>query len=218
MIAGLVKAGAAMAGVIVGSAHDFTSGAGASKNWVSTEEICIVCHATHGDSNLDGSSGLLWNRADATTSSYILYSNTATMSSAPAQPSGTSKLCLGCHDGTVAIDSYGDVTGTNKLTSADRQYIGTDLSNDHPISLAYPATSGSGGNRGVRVPSTPISAADWGGSVDTTIGESFLEGGKVECQSCHDVHARNVYSDAPGDALLLVDNTGSKLCLTCHIK
>ena len=41
----------------------------------------------------------------------------------------------------------------------------------------------------------------------------ILFGGKVECSSCHDVH--NSYGN---DNLLYRDNSGSDLCLTCHIK
>jgi predicted CXXCH cytochrome family protein len=41
-----------------------------------------------------------------------------------------------------------------------------------------------------------------------------LFGGKVECESCHDVH--NTQND--GLKLLWVEDTGSNLCFSCHAK
>lgn len=56
-----------------------------------------------------------------------------------------SRLCMGCHDGTVALDSYGDLTGSIFITG--HKLIGTDLTNDHrvgrdaPLPKAATATS-----------------------------------------------------------------------------
>jgi predicted CXXCH cytochrome family protein len=217
LTAGLFWAGSATAGVIAGSAHDFRDGGGdGSTGWATTDEICVVCHAPHNNSMLGGGSNLLWNRVAATTSNYTPYSNTASMSSAPGQPGGTSKLCLSCHDGTVAVDNFGGrTTGYRSLSDTDSQYLGSDLSNDHPISFTYPTTNASTGDPEIKIKTTAVTSANWGGSADTTIDAGFLSDGKVECQSCHDVHNTNAVASTK---LLLVDNNGSKLCLTCHNK
>jgi predicted CXXCH cytochrome family protein len=213
MAAGLFWAGMASAGTISGSPHDFRAG-GISTGWATTTEICVVCHAPHDNPMGDGSETLLWNRNYATTSAYVTYAN-ATMVANPGQPSGVSKLCLSCHDGTVAVDQFGGETeGVNFLTSSDAAYVGTDLSNDHPISFDYPTTNASSGDPELYVKTTAMPAA-WGGSGTPSIDEAMLIDGKVECASCHDVHNTNAVATT---YLLLVSNTNSALCLTCHNK
>ncbi len=57
--------------------------------------------------------GLLWNHA-LSTATYTMYDNTwsPTITGAQdAQPTGHSKLCLGCHDGTVGIDTFDKYAG-----------------------------------------------------------------------------------------------------------
>ena len=49
-----------------------------------------------------------------------------------------SLYCLGCHDGQTAIDSFGGETGTTFIQSIDPGLnIGRDLTNDHPVGVAY---------------------------------------------------------------------------------
>jgi predicted CXXCH cytochrome family protein len=188
---------------ITGSAHDFQNSGTA---WVTTDQICVVCHAPH---NNEQASGLLWNRV-LTTATYVPYSNTDTMSSAPGQPGASSKLCLGCHDGTIAVDSYGGVTGSNKITSG-AAFVGIDLQNDHPIGFTYPTS--------VQDPEINESSSLVGGSgplAAQTIAAAMLSvGTTMACESCHDVHNTN---SATFPKLLLEDTTGSALCLVCHAK
>ena len=203
-IAGLFWVGAATA-AIDGSKHDFADGA---TGWVTTTEICVVCHAPHNNTQ---STGLLWNRELTTVATFTPYSNTATMSSAPGQPGTTSKLCLGCHDGTIAIDSFGGATGANKLTSGDAAFVGTNLADDHPIGFAYPTT---GQDAEMNVKTSLVGGA--GPLANVSIADAMLAGGTdVECQSCHDVHNTN---SATFPKLLLEDTAGSALCLVCHNK
>ena len=49
------------------------------------------------------------------------------------QPDGSSILCLSCHDGTIAIGSTNNVLPPGSI-------LGTDLSDDHPISFVYNST------------------------------------------------------------------------------
>ncbi len=189
---------------IAGSGHDF-SGAG----W-SGGEICVACHTPHNaDTTVAGAP--LWNH-DVTGSTFALYGGTGTLDATDlGQPAGVSRLCLSCHDGTVALDSFGGTTGTTTIAmvgtgSGD---FGTDLSNDHPISFTYNAAlAGTDGE--LQDPSTFTTAL--GG----TISNDLLFGGgsdQLECASCHDVHNSTGLA-----SLLLIDNAGSALCLTCHAK
>jgi len=176
---------------LAGSKHDFSTMANASG------QICIACHAPH-----NGGNNLLWNHT-ASTATYTMYAS-STMNAQAGTPGSTSKLCLSCHDGTVAIDSFGGLTpAAGIITGAAK--LGIDLSNDHPIGIDYTDTLATE-DGGLKVPST---AAALGG----TIATKLLFANKLECASCHDVH------NALGNVKLVrINNAGSALCTTCHTK
>jgi predicted CXXCH cytochrome family protein len=185
---------------LTGSKHDFTA-----LGW-GNSQICLPCHAPHNNKNAPGS--LLWNHT-LTTTSYTLYSSpTFDATTTVGQPSAVSKFCLSCHDGTVALDAYGNHTPVPTYISGNA-LLSTDLSNDHPISFDYNAalvtadTATGGGIAGLVVPA----------SASSVVAGIPLFSGKMECASCHDVH--NKHSIA---GLLNSSNTGSALCLKCHIK
>ncbi|NOX97083.1 MAG: cytochrome c3 family protein [Nitrospirae bacterium] len=182
---------------ITGSAHDFSS-----KTWNPSGEICRVCHTPH-DANTSVTGAPLWNHA-VTTANFTLYSS-STLNATMAQPGGPSKLCLSCHDGTVAIDNFGGRTTGTKFIWGN-YLIGTDLSNDHPISFTYDAALATADD-GLYNPTTQTSGL--GG----TINSDMLIDDKVECSSCHDVHNGSGVAD-----LLVKSNGASALCLTCHNK
>lgn len=180
-----------------GSVHDFSGSA-----WNTSGEMCIVCHTPH---NADASvaDAPLWNHS-STTELFQLYTS-ATLQAVPGQPDGSSKLCLSCHDGVTAVDNFGGTTtGTQVLSGSTN--IGTDLSNDHPISFTYDATLASA-DGALKDPSTDVSG------LGSTIDADMLFSGKMQCASCHDVH-----NGAGVAHLLLKSNAGSALCLTCHVK
>jgi len=181
-------------GAITGSAHDFSS-----QGW-SGGEICITCHTPHSSQTV--ANAPLWNHT-LTTASFTVYSST-TLNATVGQPSGRSKLCLSCHDGSVAVDSYGGATGTNFVTGD--ALVGTNLSNDHPVSFTYDAALATA-DGGLKNPATTNSG------LGSTIAADMLFGGQLECSSCHDVH------NGPNiNYLLLKSNAASALCLTCHSK
>jgi predicted CXXCH cytochrome family protein len=180
---------------ITGSAHDFTG-----ETW-SGGQICIVCHTPH-NSITTVTNAPLWNHA-VTTQTFVPYSS-STLNAVVGQPGGHSKLCLSCHDGTVALDSYGTTTGTTMLTGGAN--VGIDLSNDHPISFVY-NTALATADGGLFDPATKVTAL--GG----TINANLLSSGEMQCSSCHDVH--NKYNLG---GLLKISNAGSGLCITCHDK
>jgi len=188
----LVSSAAMAAGGIRNSAHDFSHA-----SWIgsaATNQICTPCHAPH--NNINASAQLLWNHTMSSNATYTMYSS-PTFTNSPAAPSAQSKICLSCHDGTVALDSFGGASGTHFMTGA--ALVGTDMSNDHPISIDYGAGSATLGGLHLA-------------SLDSV--KALLRGGKVECGSCHDPH-----NDGTGTSKLLqMDNAGSALCLTCHNK
>ena len=183
-------------GQITNSAHDFSD-----KSWNTDGEICLPCHTPH-NANISLTDAPLWNHT-LTTASYDLYVGYA-MNASVAEPDGSSKLCLSCHDGTIALDSFGGSTGGTTI-GAGHANIGTDLNNDHPISFTYDATLASN-DGGLFDPATKIT------SLGGTIHADLLSAGQMQCSSCHDPH-NNV-----NGAFLLINNSSSALCLTCHDK
>lgn len=195
---------AALAGTIAGSAHDFRGFL-----WNESGEICKPCHTPHSTRPLPAP---LWNH-EVSSETYTMYDTTRspTMDAeVSSQPSGISKICLSCHDGTVALENFGEIQNGTIFLFGD-VLIGTDLTNDHPISFVYD-TSLATEDGELHDPSIKPSGLD--GSTGT-INEDLLFNGRMECSSCHDVHNTRA---VPGTKLLLKDNTGSALCLTCHDK
>ena len=170
------------------------SGSGTVKA-ISEERVCIFCHMAHHA----GPELPLWSR-DMSAALYAPYAS-QTLVAAPGQPTGGSRLCLSCHDGSVALDSYGGSPTTNTvfIPESHRVGFGGDLSGEHPIGFTF----------------TETIAADDGqlhNPTNSAVAE-LLFSGDLECASCHDVH-----NDLGVTGLLRVDNSGSGLCLTCHDK
>jgi hypothetical protein len=126
-------------------------------------------------------------------------------------------LCLSCHDGTVAINNYAGSSGSMKMGPGESAYISTDLSNDHPVGIAYNAASATTNGK-LADPTTKSVTIGSTVSRSGTITAMMLVEGKVECNSCHDVH--NVYTVATdsGRGLVKVSLAGSSLCRQCHNK
>ena len=193
-----------VAGQISGSAHDF-----AVEDWTGGK-ICIACHAPH-HTDTSTIEAPLWNHA-VTVAVFNLYAS-ATLDATISQPGGSSKLCLSCHDGTVAINSFGGVTGAEFLSPP--KSLTTNLANDHPIGFTYD-TALVTADGALHPTSNPANIGS-GGQVKTgTIESNLLFNGRMECSSCHDVH--NTFTADTGDALIKITQDGSTLCLTCHNK
>lgn len=200
-------AGTAFGGTIVGSRHDL------SANGWSGGEICVVCHTPHNAQ--DTPNAPLWNHT-VTTASHTMYSSMSFDGAGTigAGPTGASKLCLSCHDGTVAIDSFGGAIGVNALQNPKANF-GADLSNDHPISFTYDdALAAADG--ALAVPSTALVSVGDGLDADSgTLAEMLVPTGELQCNSCHDVHNKKAVTNTK---LLRISNASSALCLTCHTK
>lgn len=201
-------AGSAMAqNSVVDTVHNFQGQGGGT-----TTQVCVYCHTPHQSESPYVDTDPLWNHTLSTVAAYGVYSST-TLNANPVTDLGggttVSNLCLSCHDGTVAISSVykaptDGTTGTiPALTSADSAYVGSDLTNDHPVNFTYDAALATADGGLV----TPDSAT----SVDAA-GNIPLFGATVQCASCHDPHD-DFY--AP---FLVVSNADSNLCTSCHVK
>lgn len=192
---------------ILSSKHNLSvSGTGTIK--AETErKVCEFCHTPHSPRP----SSQLWNR-QAPTSTYTLYSSEYLMSksySAPAQPKSRSKLCLSCHDGTIALGAVynnsgntlismrGGVTTMPHSTTAN---LGISLSDDHPVGYQYDPT---------RDPELVARTWPWATPVKL---EPDGPSGTVECHTCHDPH-NNEHKK-----FLRMDNRNAALCTFCHQK
>ena len=174
--------------LISGSSHDFTASA-----W--TNDICAPCHTPH---NAILGAGPLWSHTTSG-ATFGMY-NTTTVQQ--ASPQGVSLACLSCHDGVTNMDDFiGGPATPGTVMTAVGPTLGTDLTNDHPISMTYDETpAGYNAIATVRaaMPLFDLLAAS---------------NDQVECATCHDVHAGTAFT-----SMLRVDPDGSLLCLTCHNK
>ena len=195
-----------MHGQLAGTMHDFSV-----KSWAPSENrMCGVCHASHKARSEPFAP--LWNHESTTVAAYTLYSS-PTFDLQGGQtiinPSASSKLCLSCHDGTVALENFGGTTSCINYIPPAALIGGTsgsDMSKEHPISFEY-TDALAAADGGLRPPSSTNSGL--GG----TIASDMLFNNRMECDTCHDVHNRyNV------PHLLKMSNTNSQLCLTCHLK
>ncbi len=113
------------------------SGPGPIKSTVE-EEICVFCHTPH---KARRDIPYLWNRADST-ANYTTYES-STLYATVGQPTGASKLCLSCHDGTIALGAVLSrpteipFAGGIRFLPEGPSKLGTDLSDDHPVSFVY---------------------------------------------------------------------------------
>ncbi|MDP1648129.1 MAG: cytochrome c3 family protein [Rubrivivax sp.] len=161
-------------------------------------EVCIFCHAPH---NARRDIPYLWNRADSTVT-YTPYQS-STLHATVGQPTGASKLCLSCHDGTVAMGALltrpAEVPfeGGLRFMPEGRARLGTDLSDDHPVSLVYDSALAAS-NGELRDP------AQLGSLV------KLDKNRELQCTACHDPH-----SNDQGN-FLVASNRYSALCTTCH--
>ncbi len=155
-------AGAALVPDVRNTRHNLSASGPGTTKAVSETQVCVFCHTPHA-----ATSGVtpLWNRAlsNATYSPYTSSSLDANaIQGTLDQPGGSSKLCLSCHDGTLAIGNVNVLGGQGSATTPGTvsipmsgagpggvmpggsgtstgftRNLGVDLTNDHPISLSF---------------------------------------------------------------------------------
>ena len=125
---------------IKNSPHDLSAGSSAAIKATTESRICIFCHTPHAAVKLKYDptyTGPLWNREENLAEYQPYVSDT--IAAAPGQPLGPSRLCLSCHDGTIALGApkAHQVTEVLDRAMSAQNIIGTDLRDDHPVSMEY---------------------------------------------------------------------------------
>jgi hypothetical protein len=235
----------------------------------SENQICVFCHTPHAATS--GASPL-WNRKVAGsgyTQNYVVYTSGTLdanqIQGSLDQPGGSSKLCLSCHDGTVAVGNVNVLNGaaptpnpvTNSTiattggpnmpvgagtTTGFTRNLGTDLTNDHPISVSY---NDALANRDGELRAPSANASLIGVRTSSSKPKLKLENtgtpganqAQIQCATCHDPHIRETNAATVGNQKFLrlnrfqhrqytiapagfdaTDNTGDIICLACHDK
>lgn len=230
------NAGMAAAGVfpLDGTKHDLSSAV--TKSYSAkvpaqggTTEICIFCHTPHGGNT----EAPLWNRA-ASAATYATYTSDvlaglgggagywAAEDPKTGTPHSKTRICLSCHDGTIALGSvvnmpnvipsmYTEIqmSGNSTIQQNAPGYIGIDLRDDHPVAIKHDRS------KDLEL----VAGASVGGGVrlykDNGAGVAAVDnadGNYVECTSCHNPHD-NQYGN-----FLVASNTASAVCKQCHTK
>jgi len=188
---------------IFNSKHDFSVGSSATIRSGAEQGTCVFCHSPHAANP----SVPLWNHTQSSVTNYGVYSST-TLKAEVGLPtaSDSSKLCLSCHDGTVALgDTINNgvidfLQGSNYMlpaSSASNLNGTVGFPDDHPFTF-NPVT-------GVEIQNPAVG--------DPVKLDAM---GRVQCASCHDPH--NEFIDPVVGKFLVKGNTASALCLTCHNK
>jgi predicted CXXCH cytochrome family protein len=186
-----------VADTILASKHDLSSSGPGTIKATAESDVCGFCHTPHRGTGETP----LWNHA-MSTASYIPYSSSTTKATI-GQPTGASKLCLSCHDGTVALGMVASrpsaiqMQGGVTTMPPGAANLGTDLSDDHPVSFTYNNALASA-NGQLRDPGT------------LTDKVRLDKEQQMQCTSCHDPH------DNRFGKFLVKDNAASALCVTCH--
>lgn len=249
---------AAQTSRIASTKHNLSlSGPGPVKA-TSETQVCVFCHTPHA-ATLTGQAPL-WNRT-ASVQTYTRYTSSSLDANTitdgfSAQPGGSSLLCLSCHDGMIALGNVNvlprntgtpvggpiagtDVTmpvGSGVLTGFTRN-LGTDLSNDHPISITYNdalaaldgemarLTTAAPAQRDVNTAGALIGIRAIGYKpllpLEPT-GTGNL--GQVQCATCHDPHTTkdrflrlNRFQTTAAPTATF-NQANDQICLACHTK
>lgn len=224
---------AAKAATLAGTKHNLSATGPGPVKATTESQICVFCHTPHRAST----DAPLWNRSLSSASYQLFASPTLLSPTSPTiQPDGDSKLCLSCHDGTIAIGSVVNIGGASstismqgvepggQLPPTSSSYVGTDLSGHHPVSIELNALLISDKNTQCNdhlvswrvcfpLASSPVKLRP--------TNNSYPPGGVpprqgVQCTSCHDPHND---PDPPNTVFLRVGTSldTNLLCTACHV-
>lgn len=191
------------AGSVRETKHNLSASGPGDIKAASETRVCIFCHTSHNSSK----EGPLWSH-ETTTGKFKTYER-STMDSKAEQPNGATKLCLSCHDGTIAVGAIRglaqpirmqNVGASGEIPSTKKSNVGTDLSGTHPVSVKY---------------SQNVALADshlrWP-PLDPEKKVGIDADGYVQCTACHDPH-----DDSRSDKYPFWNkSTFDEVCLTCH--
>jgi hypothetical protein len=208
------------------------------------DRLCAFCHTPHHaytstDATPEGvalaASGYapLWSHG-VTTSNYTPYAS-ATFDNLGGQVMandrliGPSRLCMSCHDGTVAIDTYYGQTGTNFISNGANTYFGAqplielDGVKTHPIGFDAVQVDTGGSNADSHLWPNYLNNDYRGNATPLKVSARLFQGQFFTCSTCHDVHNKlnNTATSIPAGTqhyFLLGGQTNSALCITCHFQ
>jgi len=193
---------------VVDTAHNLSvTGPGTIRAATETE-VCVFCHTPHNSTT----QAPLWNRSDPGGTYQMYWSPTLNAYPSPAsapQPNGASKLCLSCHDGTIAIGATvasGTIPMAGGITTmpvGSAGYFGTDLTGHHPVSFQVTDSLVLENNSSGDVPLKTVAEMRSG-----TVAYVDRDD-RVQCTSCHDPH------HDPYGGFLRSPNEDDT-CLACH--
>jgi len=150
---------------------------------------CVFCHAPRSHSLSLGS----W--IEDQPENLLVYPYDRPSEQSPVgKPDGSSLMCLGCHDGTIAL---GDIVSRTESAEAARGDSRTNFSDGHPVSLFYEPGESDDGRALVSRDSLPEQVR-------------LDERGKMQCTTCHDPH-----DDSYGN-FLVMEYSDQRLCVACH--
>ena len=157
-------------------------------------EFCSECHQEGpqrkrlpGPRGPEGPSGDSYRRGPAAHRKMFAVAHPGVSGAAAPGVDDTSLLCLGCHDGSLAIAGEGLETQAPQIGSGRES---------HPVGVSYPSRSRPG-SEGSYI---PLQALD---------RRIMLPEGRVGCLSCHDIFGSE-------EKLLVMSNRESRLCYACH--
>ncbi|MBT1071430.1 hypothetical protein [Pelotalea chapellei] len=172
------------------------------------QQICIFCHTPH-NANV-AEQAPLWNRKFSSVV-FQRYTGSATFNiknlaaagyGAGAQPNGSSKLCLSCHDG---VASMGDVLRGGPIDMSKNVIDGIASFNPstnkmryghHPVSFVYATgyayNSSPESQTGSRITGLPVDYVfpqKIDGNIVVKLKDTTRDGrGWMQCTTCHDPH------------------------------
>lgn len=182
---------------VVNSKHDLSAQGPGPIRAIEENQICIFCHAPHNTAPQTP----LWNRENPRTH-YRIYESSTTDARID-QPSGPSKMCLSCHDGSMALGNVLSRPASHPIVMTARTIppgpsdLTNDLSDDHPIGFRYDRALANI-DRQLKAPEVVSPLLPLG------------EHGTLHCTTCHDPHSNQL-----GDFLRVTDQM-SAICLGCH--
>ena len=175
-------------------------------------EVCKFCHIPHNTAVPEA----LWSQ-ELSNATFVTPEITMGRNQrlAAPQPDGTSRLCLSCHDGTVAMGKIAGRREPIALDVAQRLgpgrpgFLGTDLSGSHPISFVLSEVDSGFDDTSRDMGILPLQAIRASKSV------KLDEKDRMQCTTCHDPHSDRFYD--PGKVpRFWVSPSVQEVCLTCH--
>jgi hypothetical protein len=197
---------------VAGTRHNLSASGRGEIRAESETQICKFCHIPHSAVVPEG----LWSRR-LSKARYDVppVRDTSGARVVRHQPDGSSRLCLSCHDGTIALGEIGGeprpiaMRGVPRLAEDRPGFLGIDLTGAHPISFVVPDGDRDLDDTDRDIGIKPLS------TIRATDGVRLDAAGKMQCTTCHDPHLDRYYKEGRVPRFW-VKPTVEEVCLACH--